>query len=73
MKIRKIAIFAFVLLLALTACAGNGKTTNQTQATSGLPTPGVTTVGVPDVSSIATSFLDKWKTGDYGGMYSMLA
>ena len=68
MKIRNLA---FILLLVLTACAGNGKTTQT--SSNGLPTPVVNTTSVPDVTKTATTFLEKWKSTDYAGMYALLA
>ena len=75
MKIKKLGSLAFALLIVLTACAGKGGTPSQTQTpkTNSLPTPIVMTTSVPDVSSTAKSFLDKWVSGDYTGMYAMLA
>ena len=73
MKIKRLAIFAFVLLLALTACGGKGGSTTQTTSSNGLPTPVVNTTSSPDVSVTAKGFLDKWKEEDYAGMYAFLA
>ncbi len=41
--------------------------------TSGLPTPGVTTVAVPDVAVTVNQFLDLWNSSDYASMYGLLA
>jgi penicillin-binding protein 2 len=76
MKIKRIGYLALALLFILSSCSGNG--TSQTQQTktpesNGLPTPVVLTTSVPDVSSTAKNFLDKWKADDYAGMYDMLA
>ena len=73
MKIRKIGIFAFILMLVLTACGGKSGTQSQTQTGNGLPTPVVYTTSVPDASETAKTFLEKWKAGDYTGMYALLA
>jgi penicillin-binding protein 2 len=73
MKIRKIGILAFILMLVLTACGGKGGTQSQTQTGNGLPTPVVKTTSVPDASETAKTFLDKWKSEDYAGMYALLA
>ena len=62
MKI-KIILIAFLMLLMITSCAGNG----------GLPTPSETKTSMPDVTETVTSYLDKWKSADYPGMYAMLS
>jgi penicillin-binding protein 2 len=62
MKLKKYLI-AFLLLLMITSCAGNG----------GLPTPSETKTSMPDVTETVKSYLEKWKSGDYTGMYAMLS
>ena len=59
----KIYLIAFLMLLMITSCAGNG----------GLPTPSETKTSMPDVTETVTSYLDKWKSADYPGMYAMLS
>lgn len=67
----KIKIWAIILALLLTSCAGNGaKNTNQN---GGLPTAEINITSAPDATEAAKSYLNKWKTSDYSGMYAMLA
>ncbi len=62
MKLKKYLI-AFLLLLMITSCSGNGR----------LPTPSETKTSMPDVTETVKSYLDKWQAGDYTGMYAMLS
>jgi penicillin-binding protein 2 len=62
MKIKR-CLIALILLMLVTSCAGNG----------GLPTPSETKTSMPDVTETVKSYLDKWQSGDYAGMYTMLS
>jgi Cell division protein FtsI/penicillin-binding protein 2 len=73
MKMRKIGNIAFALLFILTACAGKGGSQTSTTNANNKPTPVVQTTSIPDVPTAAKSFLDKWKSEDYAGMYALLA
>ncbi|NMC84495.1 MAG: hypothetical protein GYA58_04350 [Anaerolineaceae bacterium] len=73
MKLKKIGILTFALMILLSACGGKGGNQATPSTDNGLPTPVVNTTPVPDVSAAATAFLDKWKAEDYQGMYDMLA
>lgn len=67
----KFGKFAFLLLFALTACSAGAKTpVASTQQT--LPTPVIDVTSTPDSTETTQEFLDKWKAGDYAGMYAML-
>jgi penicillin-binding protein 2 len=66
---KRITYIVFILALLLTSCAGNGAKNGD----GVLPTPAVTTVGVPDASKAVESYLDLWKASDYAGMYALLA
>jgi len=74
----KKSIWRVILTMAmlLTAC-GNGAvgTENPTQEPTGdgLPTPIIETTRLPDVEQTVLNYLEKWNTGDYRGMYTMLA
>jgi penicillin-binding protein 2 len=65
MKIKK-TILVLILFLFITSCAGNS-------ATGGLPTPVVNVTSSPDPADTVTSYLEKWHSADYAGMYTMLA
>ncbi len=65
--------FIAILLVVLMISACSKNQTPKPTPTSGLPTPEVTTVAVPDVAATVNQFLSLWNTGDYAGMYGMLA
>jgi len=67
---KKIIAVLFVIFI-ISACSKNPPIT--TPPISELPTPGVTTVAVPDVAVSVNQFLNLWNNGDYVGMYGMLA
>ncbi len=67
-KIWRVIIIALVLL---TACTNGVKPS--VEPGNALPTPVVQTTSLPDVSETVLDFLEKWNTGDYAGMYAMLA
>ncbi|MEN6529393.1 MAG: penicillin-binding transpeptidase domain-containing protein [Anaerolineaceae bacterium] len=63
-------------LLLLTSCSNPGTPTETLTAEpteAGLPTPVVQTTRLPAVDDTVTDFLGKWNSGDYAGMYAMLA
>lgn len=65
-----------IALLLLTSCANPGTPTEilPTEPTeASLPTPVVQTTRLPEVDDTVTDFLGKWNSGDYAGMYAMLA
>jgi len=65
--------FIAILLIVFIVSACSKNPTITATPTSGLPTPGVTTVAVPDVAVAVNQFLSLWNSGDYAGMYDMLA
>ena len=73
MKIKKIAYLAFTLVFVLSACSNGSQAQTTPNQSNGLPTPVVQTTSVPDASKTAETFLEKWKSADYAGMYAMLA
>lgn len=64
--------FIAVLLVVFIVSACSKTPTITVTPTSSLPTPGVTTVAVPDVAVTVNQFLSLWNSGDYAGMYEML-
>lgn len=64
--------FIAILLIVFFISACSKNPTSTVTPTSGLPTPGVTTVAVPDVAINVNQFLTLWNSGDYSGMYDML-
>ena len=65
-----------IAALLLTACNNGGASTVEPSAEPGndsLPTPVIETTRLPDAEATVLSFLEKWNTGDYSGMYAMLA
>ncbi|MBP8997339.1 MAG: hypothetical protein KBG10_03520 [Anaerolineaceae bacterium] len=63
-------------LLLLTSCSNPGtpaETLTAEPTEAGLPTPVVQTTRLPEVDDTVTDFLGKWNSGDYAGMYAMLA
>lgn len=63
-------------LLLLTSCSNPGtpaETLTAEPTEAGLPTPVVQTTRLPAVDDTVTDFLGKWNSGDYAGMYAMLA
>jgi penicillin-binding protein 2 len=69
---KKIIIAILLAVLIISACSNTTQAPKPTP-TSNLPTPGVTTVAVPDVAVTVNQFLSLWNSGDYAGMYAMLA
>ncbi len=74
---KKIIYVLLSVVFLVSACNQNGTVTQEPGITSTpeqtLPEPVVQTTSLPDVSEIVTSFLEKWKSSDYSGMYAMLA
>lgn len=65
-----------IAALLLTACNNGGASTVEPSAEPGndsLPTPVIETTRLPDAEATVLRFLEKWNTGDYSGMYAMLA
>lgn len=65
-----------ILALLLTACGNNPTPTeNPTPEPTAevLPTPLIETTRMPDVEQTVLGYLEKWNSGDYTGMYAMLA
>ncbi len=65
-------IIAILLVVFIISACSKNQTPKPTP-TSGLPTPEVTMVAVPDVAVTVNQFLTLWNTGDYASMYGMLA
>lgn len=65
-----------IAALLLTACGNGSAPTVEPSVEPGigdLPTPVVQTTRLPDAEATVLSFMEKWNTGDYAGMYAMLA
>lgn len=64
--------FITILIVVFIISACSKTPTINVTPTSGLPTPGVTTVAVPDVAVTVNQFLSLWNSADYVSMYDML-
>jgi penicillin-binding protein 2 len=73
MKYRYWVLLIILLLGACRPVVQSGTSTPEVSATSTLPGPQVNTTHAPEVTGVATDFLEAWKAEDYSGMYALLA
>ena len=66
MKIKKGLFFVLIISILLSSCAAE-------EAPQELPTPQTKVTSVPDVDSLAQTFLEAWKIKNYDAMYDMLS
>lgn len=69
--IKRAGLLLLLASLLLVGCQ-RGSAEGDGTATSGLPTPAISTDSTPDVEQAVSAYLNAWDAGDYAGMYGML-